>query len=169
MSRKKHVLNVAASSGLSGGVSRVFTGPAKGTFAINASAQIAPLRDELDMGSCFIQMARSNFLNSVQTTAQNKLTIIPLTIAKVHIDAASMPATFQFVDLIIVSSEGRLTDGPAISNATAAPIGAPELSNIRASGISKNVGNANGTARAATTTMARNLAAVESNVRTGII
>jgi hypothetical protein len=56
MSRKKHVLNIAASSGLSGGVSRVFTGPANGTFAINASAQIASFRNELEMGSCFIQI-----------------------------------------------------------------------------------------------------------------
>jgi len=50
-----------------------------------------------------------------------KLTIVPLTTAKVHIDTATMAATFQFVDLIIVSSEGRLTDGPAIKSATAAP------------------------------------------------
>src|SRR3989441_13338232 len=102
-------------------------------------------------------------------SAQKKLAIVPLATAKVHIDAATMAATFQFVDLIIVSSEGRLTDGPAIRSATAAPIGAPEPSSIRASGISKKVGNASGTAMAATTAMARNLAAVESKVRTGII
>jgi len=57
MSRKKHLLNVAASSGLSGGVRRVLTAPANGTFAINASAHNASLGDELDMGSCFIQNA----------------------------------------------------------------------------------------------------------------
>ena len=102
-------------------------------------------------------------------TIQKKVTIVPLTTAKVHTDAATMAATFQFVDLIIVSSEGRFTDGPAISSATAAPAGAPEPSRIRARGISKKVGNANGTATAATIAMARNLAAVESNVRTGII
>src|SRR5260221_5080055 len=103
-----------------------------------------------------------------KTTVQKKLTIVPLTTAKVHIDTATMAATFQFVDLIIVSSEGRLTDGPAIRSATAAPTGAPDPSSIRASGISKKVGNANGTATAATTAMARSLAAVESNVRTGL-
>jgi len=59
MSRKKHVLNVAASSGLSGGVSRVFTAPANGTFAINASAHNASFGDELNMGSCFIQNEKS--------------------------------------------------------------------------------------------------------------
>src|SRR2546425_8976692 len=99
-------------------------------------------------------------------SAQKKLVIVPLATAKVHIDAATIAATFQFVDLIIVSSEGRLTDGPAIRSATAAPAGAPDPSSIRASGISKKVGNANGTATAATTAMARNLAAVESKVRT---
>ena len=84
-------------------------------------------------------------------------------------DDATTAETFQFVERMIVSSEGRFTEGPAIKRATAAPIGAPELSSIRASGISKKVGNASGTAMAATTTMARSLAAVESNVRTGII
>ena len=85
-------------------------------------------------------------------------------------DAATTAETFQFVERMIVSSEGRFTDGPAMSNATAAAAtGAPDPSSIRASGISKNVGNASGTATAATTTMARSLAAVESNVRTGII
>jgi len=63
MSRKKQVLNVAASSGLSGGVSRVLTGPANGTFAINASAHNAFFGDELDMmGSCFIQKERANLV-----------------------------------------------------------------------------------------------------------
>jgi len=94
MSRKKHVLNVAASSGLSGGVSRVFTAPATGTFAIKASAQIASLRDELVMGSCFIQMARTNFRSSVEKQPfKKKPTNIPLTTAKVHIDAATIIAT----------------------------------------------------------------------------
>ena len=102
-------------------------------------------------------------------TAHKKLTNIPLATAKVQTDAATRAATLQFVDLVIVSSEGRFTDGPAIRSATAAPAGAPDPSSIRASGISKKVGNANGTATAATTAMARNLAAVESNVRTGII
>ena len=84
-------------------------------------------------------------------------------------DAATKAATFQFVDRVIVNNDGRFTEGPAIMRATAAPTGAPELSSIRASGISKKVGKASGTATAATTTMARNLAAAESNVRTGII
>ncbi len=57
MSRKKQVLNVAASSGLSGGVSRVFTGPANGTFAINASAQRGLMGCEPVAGSMFIQQA----------------------------------------------------------------------------------------------------------------
>jgi len=51
MSRKKHKLNVAASSELNGGMSRVFTAPANGTFTINASAHNASFGDELDMGS----------------------------------------------------------------------------------------------------------------------
>jgi hypothetical protein len=59
MSRKKHVLSVAASSGLSGGVSRVLTAPANGAFAINASAHSAFLGDDLDMGSCFIPNERA--------------------------------------------------------------------------------------------------------------
>src|SRR5712692_6953942 len=97
------------------------------------------------------------------------LTRTPPPTAKIQIDAATMAATFQFVDRVIVSSEGRFTDGPAMSNATAAPTGAPDPSSIRASGISKKVGNANGTATAATTTMAKNCAAGELNVRIGII
>jgi len=57
MSRKKHVLNVAVSSGLNGGVSRVFTGLANGTFAINPSAQRGLMTSEPDAGSMFIQQA----------------------------------------------------------------------------------------------------------------
>src|SRR5216684_7927367 len=102
-------------------------------------------------------------------TAHKKLTNIPLATAKVQTDAATRAATLQFVDLVIVSSEGRFTDGPATSSATAAPIGAPDPSRMRAIGISKKVGNANGTATAATTMMAKNCAAGELNVRTGII
>src|SRR5260370_41381515 len=94
---------------------------------------------------------------------------MPLATASVQMDAATTAETFQFVERMIVSSEGRFTEGPAIKRATAAPIGAPELSSIRASGSSKKVGNASGTATAATTTMARSLAAVVSNVRTVII
>src|SRR5258708_10065009 len=121
MSRKKHVLNVAASSELSGGVSRVFTAPANGTFAINASAHEASLGGALDMGSCFIQNERANILSSVKTTAQRKLTNIPLATARVQMEHATTAATFQFVERVIVSSEGRLTEGPAIVSATAAP------------------------------------------------
>ena len=98
-----------------------------------------------------------------------KLTSIPLATARVQMDDATTAETFQFVERMIVSSEGRFTEGPAIKRATAAPTGAPDPSSIRASGISKKVGNANGTATAATIAIARNLAAVESNVRTGII
>jgi len=48
MSRKKHTLNVAASSGVSGGVRRVLTAPAVGTFAINARAHFGLIGDDLD-------------------------------------------------------------------------------------------------------------------------
>src|SRR5712692_5374694 len=95
------------------------------------------------------------------------LTRTPPPTAKIQIDAATRAATFQFVDRVIVSSEGRFTDGPAMSNATAAPTGAPDPSNIRASGISKKVGSASGTAKAATTTIARNLSAFELYVPAG--
>ncbi len=101
----------------------------------------------------------------VDRTPQRKLTRNPAAAAKVHIDDATMAATFQFVDRVIVSNDGRFTDGPATSNATAAPTGAPDASSISARGISKKVGSARGTATAATTTMARTFAAVESNVR----
>ena len=96
-----------------------------------------------------------------KTECHSRLTKTPLATAKIHIDAATMAATFQLVERMIVSSDGRFTDGPATSNATAAPIGAPDPSNIRASGISKNVGNASGTAKAATIIIARNIARVE--------
>ena len=55
----------------------------------------------------------------------------------------------------MVKSEGRFTEGPAMSIATAAPIGAPAESRINANGISKNVGIASGTAIKATTTIDR--------------
>jgi hypothetical protein len=55
MSSKKHELNVAASSELSGGMSRVFTAPANGTFAINASAHVASIGGEVNAESMFIQ------------------------------------------------------------------------------------------------------------------
>src|SRR5260370_42587147 len=102
-------------------------------------------------------------------TAHKKLTNIPLATAKVQTDAATRAATLQFVDLVIVSSEGRFTDGPATSSATAAPMGAPDPSSIRAIGISKKVGNANGTATAATTMVAKKYPAGEVTVRAGII
>src|SRR5260370_5797131 len=101
--------------------------------------------------------------------AHRRLTNIPLVTAKVKTDAATRAATLQFVELVIVNSEGRFTEGPAMSSATAAPIGAPDPSSIRAKGISKKVGKANGTATAATTMMAKNCAVGELNVRTGII
>ena len=76
---------------------------------------------------------------------------------------------FQFVERATVNKDGRLTEGPATSSATAAPTGAPDASRIRASGISKNVGNASGTATAATTATERILAPGEANVCDGII
>src|SRR6266446_3719699 len=93
----------------------------------------------------------------------------PPAIASRNIKPATVAATFQLVARPTANSEGRFTEGPAMSKATAAPTGAPDPSSIRASGISKNVGNASGTAKAATATMARTFAAGESNVRTGII
>jgi hypothetical protein len=69
MSRKKHMLNVAASSGVSGGVRRVLTAPGVGTFAINASAQIGLIGDELDARSLFIQQERTVFTVIVETNA----------------------------------------------------------------------------------------------------
>jgi hypothetical protein len=48
------MLSVAASSGVSGGVSRVFTAPAPGTLHINASAQLGLSGSKLGMGSIFI-------------------------------------------------------------------------------------------------------------------
>jgi hypothetical protein len=69
MSRKKHILNVAASSGVSGGVSRVLTAPGVGTFAINARAQFGLMGDELDAGSLFIQQERIVSLFMVDTAA----------------------------------------------------------------------------------------------------
>src|SRR3982074_3381275 len=89
---------------------------------------------------------------------QLEFTSIPLTTAITHTEAATTAATFQLVDLMIVSSDGRLTAGPAMSRAIAAPTGAPELSNTKASGISKNVGSASGMANVATTMTANNLA-----------
>src|SRR5437867_105943 len=78
------------------------------------------------------------------------------TTAITQTEAATTAATFQLVDRMMVSSEGRLTAGPAMSKAKAAPTGAPELSNTKASGISKNVGRASGTANVATTTTDNN-------------
>src|SRR2546423_8920684 len=66
--------------------------------------------------------------------------------ASAKIAKAKAPATFQFVDRAIVNSDGKLTAGPAIIIATAAPAGAPADSRSNASGISKNVGIAKGTA-----------------------
>src|SRR5437764_8747085 len=110
MSRKKHVLNVAASSELSGGVSRVFTAPANGTFVINASAQRGLMASEPDAGSIFIQRVFRISVNEFY----RKLTSIPLATASVQMDAATTAETFQFVERMIVSSEGRFTDGPAM-------------------------------------------------------
>jgi hypothetical protein len=50
MSRRKHVLSVLASSAVSGGVRRVFTVPAIGTFTINPRARLGLIRDEFDDG-----------------------------------------------------------------------------------------------------------------------
>jgi len=54
MSRKKHILNFAASSGVSGGVKRVFTAPTMGTFTINPSAHFALIGDAFDKQAAFI-------------------------------------------------------------------------------------------------------------------
>src|SRR5260370_38427185 len=106
-----------------------------------------------------------HFVEGLPRISVNK----PPEIANRNIKPAPVAATFQLVQRPTANSEGRFTEGPAMSKATAAPTGAPDPSSIRASGISKNVGNASGTAKAATATMARTFAAGESNVRTGII
>ncbi len=67
----------------------------------------------------------------------------------------------------MVKSEGRFTEGPVMSIATAAPIGAPAESRINANGISKNVGIASGIAIRATTTIATICPFVEARVPTG--
>src|SRR6266404_53502 len=169
MSRRKQALNVAASSGVSGGVRRVFMGPAKGTLAISASAQCGAIDGELGFESRRMFEAGIQIKRLRVCTPQRKLTRIPAPTARVQIDTATTAATLQFVERMIVKSDGRLTEGPAIRRATAAPSGAPDASSISASGISKNVGNARGTETAATTSTARILAAVESNALTEII
>src|SRR5215510_3649423 len=85
-----------------------------------------------------------------------KLTKIPAKTANSKIENATAPATFQFVDRAIVKSEGRLMAGPAIITAIAAPAGAPAESNKSASGISKKVGIASGSAISATIIVAIN-------------
>src|SRR6266850_4699416 len=98
---------------------------------------------------------------------QIEFTSTPLTTAITQTEAATTAATFQLVLLVIVSSEGRLIAGPAISRAKAAPIGAPALSNTNAKGISKNVGSASGTANVATTITANNFALGDVNAFAG--
>ena len=79
----------------------------------------------------------------------------PPATAIAQISRASVTAGFQLVVLASVKSDGRLTAGPAISSVSAAPSGAPAAMRPRASGISKKVGKANGTATAAVTVTAR--------------
>ena len=81
---------------------------------------------------------------------------IPLATAITQSEAATKAATFHLVDLMIVSNEGRLIAGPAIRSAKAAPSEAPNASNTKASGISKNVGKASGSAKVATSITATN-------------
>ncbi|HEY2971904.1 MAG TPA: hypothetical protein VGJ48_05285 [Pyrinomonadaceae bacterium] len=66
MSRKKHMLSFAASSGVSGGVKRVFTSPAKGTLAISASAQRGPIDGELGLRSLFILQGKTYVLEKFE-------------------------------------------------------------------------------------------------------
>src|SRR5262245_1915382 len=63
--------------------------------------------------------------------------------------AAMAAATFQPLTFATLQRDGRLIDGPANSSATAAPVGRPAASRPNANGISRNVGNAKGTANAA--------------------
>src|SRR5688572_4557236 len=88
----------------------------------------------------------------------SEFTNIPLATAMAQIEAATTAATFQLVVLMMVRSEGRLMAGPAMSSARAAPTGAPDASKTNASGISKNVGRASGTANVATNITAMNFA-----------
>src|SRR5438093_1344799 len=71
--------------------------------------------------------------------------------ATVQTRMASVTAIFQFVARASASSDGRLMIGPANSSATAARGGPPPARRARASGISKKVGSAIGTAIEATT------------------
>src|SRR5213593_2896547 len=71
-----------------------------------------------------------------------------------HTNKATEAATFQPAVRAVAKSDGRLIAGPANSNATAAPVGNPADSKLKASGISRNVGKASGTARVATNRIA---------------
>src|SRR5881396_1364363 len=67
---------------------------------------------------------------------------------------ATEPATFQPAIRAVANSDGRLIAGPANSNATAAPAGNRAESKLKASGISRNVGRASGTASVPTNSIA---------------
>jgi len=54
MSRRKHILSFAASSEIRGGVRRVFTAPASGTFTIKPRAHFTLIGEALYTGSIFI-------------------------------------------------------------------------------------------------------------------
>src|SRR5688572_28976796 len=96
-----------------------------------------------------------------------RFTSSPPASASSSTESATMLATFQFVARPIVSSDGRLIAGPAISIATAAAGGAPADSKMRANGISKKVGMASGTATTATAKTTKIFAPVESNAPAG--
>src|SRR5213594_2550909 len=74
--------------------------------------------------------------------------------AKTQTMIATAAATFHPLTRPTLNSEGRFTAGPAKSSATAAPSGNPPASRPRESGISRNVGRANGTATVAVTRIA---------------
>src|SRR5215467_15125822 len=79
----------------------------------------------------------------------------PPVTATAQITAANVAAIFQSVKFASANRDGRLMTGPAKSSTAAAPIGPPAAAIPRASGISKNVGSAIGTAIEATTTTAK--------------
>src|SRR5262245_21968147 len=70
----------------------------------------------------------------------------PALIARIQISAATATATFTPLTFATLHSEGRLIEGPAKRRATAAPGGKPAARRLNASGISRNVGRAKGTA-----------------------
>src|SRR5207249_4349267 len=95
--------------------------------------------------------------------SHSEFRISPPVAATVHTTAARTAAILQFVDLARANKEGRLIAGPANKKAATAPTGAPAERNPRASGTSKNVGSAKGTAIEAAARTAKNRKPLEAS------